>query len=121
MSSTGQPAERLVVLSAGGATTELNDPLLFRYAVKPILWHAFRYLYDDMLRMERLLEVSDLDWTILRLSYLKNEPLTGEYRIAYDASVSYGRAINRADVAHYIVNQLIVDAQAHRRHINIAH
>jgi putative NADH-flavin reductase len=116
----GAPHQRLIVLSAGGATIEKNDPLLFRLIVKPLLQRVFHYLYEDMLRMERVLETSNLDWTILRLSYLTNKPGKGVYRTAHNAAVRYGFSINRADVAHYIVGHL-ADPQDSRQHVCIAY
>jgi len=116
----GAPHQRLIVLSAGGATIEKNDPLLFRLIFKPLLQRVFHYLYEDMLRMERVLETSNLDWTILRLSYLNNKPGKGVYRTAHNAAVRYGFSINRADVAHYIVGHL-ADPQDSRQHVCIAY
>ena len=116
----GTPHQRLIVLSAGGATIEKNDPLLFRLIVKPLLQRVYHYLYEDMLRMERVLETSNLDWTILRLSYLNNKPGKGVYRTAHNAAVRYGFSINRADVAHYIVGHL-ADPQDSRQYVCIAY
>ena len=116
----GAPHQRLIVLSAGGATIEKNDPLLFSLIVKPLLQRVFHSLYEDMLRMERVLETSNLDWTILRLSYLTNKPGKGVYRTAHNAAVRYGFSINRADVAQYIVGHL-ADPQDSRQHVCIAY
>jgi len=116
----GAPHQRLIVLSAGGATIEKNDPLLFRLIFKPLLQRVFHSLYEDMLRMERVLETSNLDWTILRLSYLNNKPGKGVYRTAHNAAVRYGFSINRADVAHYIVGHL-ADPQDSRQYVCIAY
>lgn len=111
--------KRLIVLSAGGATVEENDPLIFRFVLKPILQRFLKYLYEDMLRMERLLEASALDWTILRLSYLTNKPVTGKYRIARESAVRFGWSIRRADAAHYILHN-IDNQKDYQRHICIA-
>ncbi len=116
----GTPHQRLIVLSAGGATIEKNDPLLFRLIFKPLLQRVFHSLYEDMLRMERVLETSNLDWTILRLSYLTKKPGKGVYRTAHNAAVRYGFSISRADVAHYIVGHL-ADPQDSRQHVCIAY
>ena len=70
--------------------------------------------------MERILETSNLDWTILRLSYLTKKPRKGVYRTAYNAGVWYGFSISRADVAHYIVGHL-ADPQDSRQHVCIAY
>ncbi len=111
---------RIIVLSAGGATIEPNDTWPFRLIFKPILQHVFHYLYADMLQMERLLENSDLDWTILRLSYLTGKPKTTKYRTQVEGAVSFGFSIGRADVAHYIVEHLN-DETTFRHPIGIAY
>lgn len=116
----GAQPKRLIVLSAGGATIEKNDPLLFRLIFKPLLQRVYHYLYEDMLRMESVLETSNLDWTIMRLSYLTKKPGKGVYRTAHNAGVRYGFSINRADVAHYIVGHL-ADPQDSRQHVCIAY
>jgi putative NADH-flavin reductase len=116
----GAPQQRVIVLSAGGATIEKNDPLPFRLIFKPLLQRVFHYLYEDMLRMERVLETSNLDWTILRLSYLTNKPGKGVYRTAHNAAVRYGFSISRADAAYYIVGHL-ADPQDSRQHLCIAY
>ena len=110
---------RLIVLSAGAATVESNDPWPFRLIFKPILRRRFHFLYEDMLRMERLLESSNLDWTIIRLSYLANKPVTGRYRTKIEGGVRYGFTINRSDVAHYIVHHAIAPS-TYRHHVGIA-
>lgn len=110
---------RLIVLSAGGATVEPNDPWPFRLIFKPILQRQFHYLYEDMLRMERLLEASSLEWTIIRLSYLTTKPVTGKYRTQIEGAVRYGFSINRADVGHYIVHNA-TDKATYKHHIGIA-
>lgn len=113
-------SKRLIVLSAGGATIEKNDPLLFKLIFKPLLQKVFHYLYEDMLRMEIILQKSDLDWTIMRLAYLKDKPGKGTYRTEHNAGVRYGFSINRADVADYIVTHL-TDQQDYRQVVCIAY
>jgi putative NADH-flavin reductase len=116
----GAPQQHVIVLSAEGATIEKNDPLLFRLIFKPLVQRVFHYLYEEMLRMERVLETSNLDWTILRLSYLNNKPGKGVYRTAHNAAVQYGFSINRADVAHYVVGHL-ANPQDSRQHVCTAY
>lgn len=54
------------------------NPFFFERVLKPL----FHTLYDDMRRMEELVEQSDLDWTVLRPARLTNAPRSGGVRAA---------------------------------------
>jgi putative NADH-flavin reductase len=63
-------------------------------------------VYADKDRQEALIRAADLDWTIVRPGFLTNGPLTGRYRVLTDlAGVTAGR-ISRADVAHFMLQEL---------------
>ena len=63
-------------------------------------------IYADKDRQEALIRAADLDWTIVRPSFLTNGPLTGRYRVLTDlAGVTAGH-ISRADVAHFMLQEL---------------
>jgi putative NADH-flavin reductase len=55
---------------------------------------------------EALVRASGLDWTIVRPGFLTNGPLTGRYRALTDLHGAKARRISRADVAHFIVEEL---------------
>jgi putative NADH-flavin reductase len=78
-----------------------------------------RNIADDSAQMERIVKATDLDWTIVRPPRLTNGPRTGHYGIADDhlPSNSGGGAaiISRADVAHFLLNE--VEHPAHLRRI----
>ncbi len=62
--------------------------------------------YDDKERQEAVVRQSDLEWEIVRPGFLTNGALTGRYLAITDLQgVTSGR-ISRADVAHFILNQL---------------
>jgi putative NADH-flavin reductase len=63
-------------------------------------------MYDDKDRQEALIEASDADWTIVRPGFLTNGPLTGQYRVLTDLDGITAGAISRADVAHFILQEL---------------
>jgi putative NADH-flavin reductase len=72
-----------------------------------------RAIYADKDRQESLIMASDVDWVIVRPGFLTNGPLTGRYRAITNLSgVTAGR-ISRADVAHFILQQLV--APSHLR------
>jgi len=108
-------ARRLVVISAVPVATvpsparptppkhDLADGFLMRTVLTPIVKAAFRDTYDDLAEMEDAVRDSGLDWTIVRPPRLLNRPLSGTYRTQALHNVPGGRAISRADLAHYML------------------
>jgi putative NADH-flavin reductase len=63
------------------------------------------FFYDRIFN-PLLLRNSNLEWVIVRPGFLTNGPLTGTYRVLIDlAGVTAGK-ISRADVAHFILNEI---------------
>jgi putative NADH-flavin reductase len=104
--------KRLLVVTAGGYVKDSSAHWWFRWAMQPILVRVLRHAYDDMQRMEAIIERSDLDWTIVRPARLVDGPETGSYRTVTGGLVPSGWTIARADVAH-----LLLDALAHNRFV----
>jgi putative NADH-flavin reductase len=102
---------RLVcVTGIGAGDTRGHGGLLFDRLFFPLLLKA---IYADKDRQESLIKASDVDWVIVRPGFLTNGPLTGRYRTMTNLSgVTAGR-ISRADVAHFILQQLV--APSHLR------
>lgn len=76
----------------------LYDRVFFPLLLKPV--------YADKDQQEALIRAADLDWTIVRPGFLTNGPRTGRYRVLTDlAGVTAGR-ISRADVAHFMLQEL---------------
>ena len=99
---------RIVVLGAAGA---LHDAMkyqtmrrrLFFWLIKnTFLRHPMR----DSGAQERILEASDLDYTVVHPPRLIDTEGTGIYRIAEDGLPAQGMQISRADVAEFMVRQL---------------
>ena len=56
---------------------------VFEKVLKPFITNVIgKTMYADLLRMERLVMASDLDWTIVRPSGLFETPAVTEYRLA---------------------------------------
>jgi putative NADH-flavin reductase len=72
---------RLAVISAAPAGPRDEQPFLERRIAMPLLERFFGALYDDMRRMESILDQSTLSWTALRPPRLVDKPATGSYRI----------------------------------------
>lgn len=95
---------RLICVTGIGAGDSKGHGGFFYDAL--ILPFLFRTVYADKNRQEALIKASDVDWTIVRPGFLSNGPLTKNYRILTDlAGVTAGR-ISRADVAHFILQEL---------------
>jgi len=57
---------RLAVVSAAPAAPRAGQPFLERRIMMPVLERFFGDTYDDMRRMESILQASDVDWVVLR-------------------------------------------------------
>ena len=97
---TRHNVKRLVILSAAGVNESWAQiGWLSRILFKTML----RNLFADHHAQEALINVSSLDWTIVRPAILKDEPGTGNYTASNTAKV---KQINRADVADFLVKQV---------------
>ena len=84
--------------------------------VQPLLRHK----YEDMRQMEKVVEDSGLDWTIIRPVQLNNDPLTQTYRVGMEGNLKDGGVISRADVADYSLRH-IEDANTFQRAIALSY
>lgn len=102
---------RLVcVTGIGAGDSRGHGGFLYDRLFLPFL---LRTIYADKDRQETLIRASGVDWVIVRPGFLTNGPLTGRYRAITNLSgVTAGR-ISRADVAHFILQQLV--APSHLR------
>jgi putative NADH-flavin reductase len=99
-------ATKLAVISAVPAGPWEEQPLLQRRIALPILQRFFGASYDDMRRMETILqETSDVDWISLRPPRLVNKPSKGAYRID-TRPLAKARAITYGDLATALLDSL---------------
>ncbi|MGY3211831.1 NAD(P)-dependent oxidoreductase [Mucilaginibacter sp. HD30] len=104
MERTG--VKRAFFISASGLDVNPKHPLLVRLATKYILQLILRNPYADQRSMENIIKQSNIDWTIVRPPRLLDKSLTGNYRMSTNGFLENGLSISRADVAHFIVNNL---------------
>ena len=97
---TARGVRRLVVVSAAYVGGSAGLPLSLRLLGRAPGVSALR---EDMERMEGDVQLSDLDWTIVRAAALTNGPLTGVYRTVENAAVPGGRRVSRADLAALVL------------------
>ena len=104
---TNHGVTRLVCVSSTTVATEdaPGESLMWRKAVIPFLRNVIgRTLYDDMQRMEEIVQRSSLDWTVVRPGGLFDaaEP-TADYEVAMQRLS--GRYTSRADLAHALIDE----------------
>jgi putative NADH-flavin reductase len=65
-----------------------------------LVWWRFRAAYADLARAEGILEISPLDWSIVRATMLRDGPRTGAVHTDFEANATGGDwKLNRADYA----------------------
>jgi putative NADH-flavin reductase len=95
---------RLVCITGIGAgDSKGHGGFLYDRIFNPLL---LKTIYQDKDRQEALIRASETDWTIVRPGFLTNGPLTGKYRVITDLSGVTANKISRADVAHFILEEL---------------
>jgi putative NADH-flavin reductase len=101
---THADANQLICVTGIGAGDSKNHGGFFYDRIfNPLL---LKTIYEDKERQEALVRNSNLEWVIVRPGFLTNGPLTGTYRVLIDlAGVTAGK-ISRADVAHFILNEI---------------
>lgn len=93
---------RLVSLTGAGVRDPKDEPKLFDRAITGLLKLLQRDVLQDAENHARVIEKSELDWTIVRGPMLAEGEKKGEYRIGYVGKDS-GSRISRADVADFML------------------
>ena len=92
--------KRIICLSSAGIF-ENDSNFMFQKIIKPFF---MKHIFHDKIKQLRVLEGSNLDWTLVRASQLIDIPWTGNIQISYDKPKK--NKIGRADVADFIVAQI---------------
>lgn len=98
--------KRAFFISASAIEISPVLPFYVRLAEKYIVQKLLKHMYADIRIMEELIKESNADWTIIRPPQLSDKPVTGKYRVAINAFLKNCLKISRADVAHYIINNI---------------
>lgn len=98
--------KRIFFISASAIEISPVLPFFIRLVAKYIVQKLLRNMYADLRKMEALVKKSNTLWTIMRPPQLSNKPVTGQYRIAINAFLKNCLKISRADVAHFIINNI---------------
>jgi putative NADH-flavin reductase len=110
-------ARRLLAVTSSGHEPDKNFPLFFKAFVKPVI---LRRIYEDMAAAEKVVESSDLDWTIVRPSMFVGHLAAKSYRVADRLNPSGGWKISREHTAEFMLDEL-AQAKWIRRHPALAY
>jgi putative NADH-flavin reductase len=100
---------RLLVVSAYGAT-ESHHRNLYNF----LLWLSMKDKMVDKERMEKMITHSDVDWTLVRPSFLTDGPRTRQYNSGSDLRMHITSHISRADVADFMLHHLTDPISIHK-------
>lgn len=88
----------------------ISTAFLFKDSIVPPTYPLgkllFRSVVTDSAALERTIQESALEWTIVRPPQLTDGPMTGSYRERIGHLPRLGFKISRADVAHYFVEAI---------------
>jgi putative NADH-flavin reductase len=101
-----QGVRRLICITGIGAgDSKGHGGFLYDRLFNPLL---LKSIYEDKDRQEALIRASETEWTIVRPGFLTNGPLTKKYQVITDLTGVTSGKISRADVAHFILEELAV-------------
>jgi len=117
MHSSG--TKRLIAVGASGYVDHPRQTFLVNFLQKYIVQKILRNIFDDLKRMESIINNSGLDWTVVRPPRLTGGKHTGRYRVQPEL-VRGGLSISRSDVADFIIGHL-TDTTIFQKAIAIAY
>jgi len=98
---------RRLVVSSTLSVKDQNDLPDFKAKVLvnlvKLTMHA---AYEEIVRVAETVRKSDLDWTIVRLTTLNNDPKSGKVRVGYLGKDEVGFRISRVDLAEFMLKQV---------------
>ena len=95
---------RLIQTVGAGVGDSRDEPGLFDRMIKVLLKLASRHVFEDMVRVNDIIRASDLDWTLVRVPMLTDEPPAGDVKVGY-LGKGVGSRISRADIAAFMLKQ----------------
>jgi putative NADH-flavin reductase len=98
--------KRAFFISASAIEISPIQPFYIRVVTKYIVQKLFGPGYADQRIMEKLIKETETDWTIIRPPRLTDKPVSGHYRFAINRFLENCLSISRADVAHFMVNNI---------------
>lgn len=104
-----QSTPRLIVLSALGAGDSRD-----RGPYTRLIWKVIPAEFEDLEGQEEHVRSSGVDWVLVRPTILTTGRLTKQYEVGEALRVGLIPRISRADVAHFMLDQLASDEWVRR-------
>lgn len=114
LSAMDQHHVRRLILSVGAGVRDPNDaPKMVNNVINAALKLISRHVYEDMLEAATVVRQSTVDWTIVRVPMLTDDPATGTVITGY-VGKGTGMRITREDMARFILDQLHDSTYTHQ-------
>jgi len=101
-----QGVRRLIVTSTLSAKDPNDLPEFKARALVNLVKLTMHSAYEEIVSVAETVRSSDLDWTIVRLTMLNNNPKSGKIKAGYLGRGEVGTWISRADVADFMLKQV---------------
>jgi putative NADH-flavin reductase len=101
-----QRVRRLIITSTLSAKDSNDKPNLRTKAMVNLVKTTMHGAYEDIVSAAETVRNSDLDWTIVRLTMLNNDPKSGTVKAGYVGDGKVGTWISRADIADFMLKQV---------------
>lgn len=106
MAAMKKQGVRRLIISAGAGVGDPNDaPGPFNHVMNFLLKVMAKNVLADMSQVVEMVRSSDLEWTVVRLPMLTDDPKTGSIKVGY-LGKGMGSRIARADIADFMLTQL---------------
>lgn len=98
---------RRLIISSTPSAKDPNDMPDFKFrALVALVKLAMHAAYEEIISVAETVRMSDLDWTIVRVSMLNNNPKSGKVKVGYVGKGEVGTRISRADMANFMLKQV---------------
>jgi putative NADH-flavin reductase len=98
---------RRLIISSTLSAKDPNDLSEFRAkALVNFVKVTMHAAYEEIVSVAETVRASDLDWTIVRLTMLNNNPKSGKVRAGHLGRGEVGTWISRADLAEFMLKQI---------------
>jgi putative NADH-flavin reductase len=101
-----QGVRRLIISSTLSAKDPNDLPDFKAKALVNLVKLTMHAAYEEIVSVADTVRKSDLDWTIVRLTTLNNNPKSGKVRVGYLGKGEVGLRISRADLAEFVLKQV---------------
>lgn len=101
-----QGVRRLIMTSTLSAKDPNDKPNLRTKAMVNLVKTTMHGAYEDIVNAAEAVRNSDLDWTIVRLTMLNNNPKSGNVKAGYVGDGKVEMWISRSDIADFMLKQI---------------